>query len=263
LNQPNQRQATGLIVSKSRMVCWRDAPIPVATTPHATATPSPPAPPQFHCTTTSQDDLYNWWWRSAGEQLAGWTDAVGSTLHDWTLHDALAAMEEPRINVWSQSPDVQLVSSDDPSLILTIGQRLYTFDEDGRVCLASIVITHGPTDVGIYNAAPTGSGSRMGHFASTSPTPPVAVLSGWQHFGVAYRSGRLWGRHRSWLVVSFWVPALAFVLAASLSIGASLALSRRRRWMARGKCRRCGYDLRATPARCPECGTPATKVAMK
>jgi len=57
-------------------------------------------------------------------------------------------------------------------------------------------------------------------------------------------------RHRL-VVIPYWFPAALFAVAPSWWIVSRL---RRRRRMAEGRCRRCGYDLRATPGRCPECG---------
>jgi hypothetical protein len=50
------------------------------------------------------------------------------------------------------------------------------------------------------------------------------------------------------------VPSAA---ASSGAFAAILFRSRRRRRLNRGQCACCGYDLRATPARCPECGQSA------
>jgi hypothetical protein len=67
----------------------------------------------------------------------------------------------------------------------------------------------------------------------------------------------------SWgLVMDYWALAVLTALPAGL-----VRLNRLRRRIARryrrqeGCCAKCGYDLRATPGRCPECGTetPAAK----
>ena len=71
-----------------------------------------------------------------------------------------------------------------------------------------------------------------------------------------------WDRDGSLLRWSFRVPYWFVV-----TVPAALPLARVRRRFCRapygagGVCPTCGYDLRATPERCPECGTVAEPAA--
>jgi hypothetical protein len=68
--------------------------------------------------------------------------------------------------------------------------------------------------------------------------------------------------HRRSFYFPHWLAALVTSLPLVLVVRV-IRLERRQRRLHRGLCLRCGYDLRATPNRCPECGStnPALNAA--
>lgn len=80
--------------------------------------------------------------------------------------------------------------------------------------------------------------------------PPIYPVSTWSLLGFAISHGRS-GAY-GWFDVR--IPYWAIASATGISAIILLRRTRRRRHLA-GACPLCGYDLRATPDRCPECGT--------
>jgi predicted amidophosphoribosyltransferase len=58
------------------------------------------------------------------------------------------------------------------------------------------------------------------------------------------------------------IPLWPLLLLGALGAWLLLHGRRRRIWASQGRCTACGYDLRETPDRCPECGEPFTPAGV-
>jgi hypothetical protein len=72
-------------------------------------------------------------------------------------------------------------------------------------------------------------------------------------FGAGRGKGR--GLGMDWVEAPLWAVAALFATPPAVRTARWLRRRRRARDARVGRCARCGYDLRATPGRCPECGT--------
>jgi hypothetical protein len=135
-----------------------------------------------------------------------------------------------------------------PSLI-SIG-RYHVLAADGRLIFRHrtpwILITSVPA----AEVDPEWSGNSY-HGAGALDDEHVGGMvweaKGWSSNGIAVQ--RYHDLRVSWLPI--WVAALPSIVLAGWPLAKWLRARRQP-----GRCRTCGYDLRATPEFCPECGRP-------
>jgi hypothetical protein len=128
-------------------------------------------------------------------------------------------------------------------------------------CLAAGVLSHHYQPVLVSEAGKPGFalGARMSDgraFVSWKLAAERRPAWAGQINRLGFRYTR-WSNGSGEVGVPLWLPSSLLVLFGFIA-GAQHRRSRRG-W---GRCANCGYDLRASPQRCPECGTPVGAAAV-
>ena len=148
---------------------------------------------------------------------------------------------------------------------------------NGRITLSRIgfIIPHGQRLLQPGEPEPDYStdfpyigGERAG-FMLEHPTEPwtprdagaTRTVARYEHSSMlafGYWAAPSWNTHAVEYEMHYWLVTALFAIAPAARL---IKAVRRRRRFAAGHCPTCGYDLRATPNRCPECGAGGVSAA--
>ena len=148
--------------------------------------------------------------------------------------------------------DIADVEDKDGAFVGTVDGAFYVIRDQWRTTAAHGDGFDRQNDLSLRYSWPR----HMGLYFGTNALPPVEERR--VGFAVRFGDGRD-GRYMTHLVIPCWA---LFILTAALPGVSTASAARRRGRGARGECLRCGYDLRATPGRCPECGTMVTETQI-
>jgi hypothetical protein len=122
---------------------------------------------------------------------------------------------------------------------------------------AIAVVAFAPIGSGYTVFQPLGAprpytGAEVAAYKRPAPTLNIAgfLIQRSYRLDYAWTDGRIF-------VVPWWFLAVLFAIAPAVWLRGFVRRRRRDRRARRGLCPGCGYDMRETPERCPECGEPA------
>jgi hypothetical protein len=141
----------------------------------------------------------------------------------------------------------------------------WEFTSDGHRGFMQIVLLHHSNTRIVGPIIPSGSSAVWD--AWERRFPPKVRVQNYADYGFGFEYGPLVAvdatHHamefgtRTWVMLPFGFVAALF---GTLPIVALFISLRRRSSVRQGMCAACGYDLRATPERCPECGVIPAKM---
>ena len=150
-----------------------------------------------------------------------------------------------------------------PPIVEWLGGRSHTYAAAGR---GALYLGH-YTGRGGFGA---GTGPNAGRWSDDDVRAHERTFRAYasaSHYGFGVRRGGsalTGGRGFGYTVyrIPLWPLAAAAALLPAARLAAGLYRARRRRRAGAVLCPTCDYDLRATPDRCPECGTVPARVAQ-